>query len=86
MAKEIKHWNDGSYFDTRMSPYNEVLANLASLNEIIAQLALTISHGWTPDPEMTKLIISTLRDHTWRLGFEFEGQRPTAEDIERLKL
>lgn len=62
---------------------DEVVRNLASLNEIISELAMGISTGKTSDPEWSELVLTTLREHNWRLGFEFHGVRPPAEWYEK---
>jgi hypothetical protein len=46
------------------------LANLASLNEIIAELTVKVSD----DPEFTAMTVNLLREHTRALGFAFRGE------------
>ena len=48
-----------------------VSANLASLNEIIAEMTAVVSK----DPDFITIVRGVLRDHSWSLGFEFHGQR-----------
>lgn len=64
----------------------EVIRNLASLNEVVTALWSGYALGEKPDTQYVKLVSDTLRDHSWRLGFEFNGSRPSADDIERLSL
>jgi hypothetical protein len=52
-----------------------VKANLASLNEIIAELTAVVAE----DPEFAELVRTTLRNHSWSLGFEFQGERAPAD-------
>lgn len=47
-----------------------VRKNLASLNEIIAEMTAKVSD----DPEFTVMTVNILRDHSWALGFKFRGQ------------
>lgn len=47
-----------------------ITANLASLNEIVTELAAT-----SPDPEFRRQVRDLLRDHSWSLGIEFQGER-----------
>ena len=58
-------------------PVPEVVdANLASLNEIVSQMmAALVEHG-IGDSDFAGLVRTTLRDHSWALGFDFEGERP----------
>jgi hypothetical protein len=46
-----------------------IAANLASLNEIIAEMTAVVSD----DPEFAALVRETLRDHSHALGFSFMG-------------
>jgi hypothetical protein len=46
-----------------------ITANLASLNEIIAEMTAKVSG----DPEFIAMVRRTLRDHSHALGFKFEG-------------
>ena len=50
-------------------------ANLAALNEITTELVAATSDS----PEFTALVHGVLRDCTWALGYEFQGQRPPAD-------
>lgn len=53
-----------------------VAANLASLNEIIAEMTQALAqHGMTDIP-FARMVRETLRDHSFALGFEFQGERP----------
>lgn len=57
----------------------DVAANLASLNEVMAELVRAASdHGWTEQSfaEMTR---GVLRGHSHALGFEFQGAMPAAD-------
>lgn len=47
-----------------------IKANLASLNEIVAELVDAVSD----DPEFAQLTRDKLRDHSWALGYEFQGE------------
>lgn len=51
-----------------------ISANLASLNEIIAEMTAVVSD----DPAFITMVNGVLRDHSWSLGFEFHGQTPPA--------
>jgi len=51
------------------------LANLASLNEIVAEMMNALRGLGVGDDEFAKLVHVTLRDASWRLGFEFRGER-----------
>jgi hypothetical protein len=69
-----------SIFDTPMAEprvrhLDEIRANLASLNEIIAEMTAVVS----TDPEFTGMVRGVLRDHSWKLGFSFQGQEPPAQ-------
>lgn len=46
-----------------------IAANLASLNEIIAELTAVVSD----DPEFAVLVRETLREHSHLIGFSFQG-------------
>ena len=48
-----------------------IAANLASLNEVVTELADVVSQ----DPEFRRLVRDLLRDHSWSLGIEFQGER-----------
>jgi hypothetical protein len=52
-----------------------IKANLASLNEIIAEMTAAVSH----EAEFTEMVRGVLRDHSWKLGFTFQGQEPPAQ-------
>lgn len=51
----------------------EMAANLASINEILAEMVSAAAA-----PEFAEVAVTTLRDHSWRLGFTFQGARPPA--------
>lgn len=56
-----------------------VKQNLSALNEIVAELAvcaISAEAGWIA------VVVKTLRDLSWSLGFEFQGERPDAEWLE----
>jgi hypothetical protein len=53
----------------------ELAKNLASLNEIVAEMVTATAD----DHEFAELVRNTLRDHSWAMGFEFQGQRPPAD-------
>jgi hypothetical protein len=46
-----------------------VAANLASLNEIVTEMTAVVSQ----DPVFRDMVLTVLRNHTWKLGFEFQG-------------
>jgi hypothetical protein len=46
-----------------------IAANLAGLNEIIAEMTAKVSD----DPVFTELVRRTLRDHSHAIGFSFQG-------------
>lgn len=76
---------DPEDFQRQQSPYNEILANLASLNEIVTALFSGLATGETPDESYANLVFETLRDHNWRLGFSFNEERPPAEWYDKLE-
>lgn len=47
-----------------------IAANLASLNEIIAELTAKVSD----DPEFTAMVRELLREHSHALGYQFQGE------------
>lgn len=49
-----------------------IAANLASLNEIIAEMTAVVSD----DPQFITIVREQLREHSHRLGFSFQGDRP----------
>jgi len=53
---------------------NPVHQNLASLNEIMAEVVKAVS----ADPSFVTETRSVLRNHSHAIGFEFQGQRPSA--------
>ena len=55
-----------------MPDFDKIAANLASLNELAAELTAAVSD----DPEFVQMTRTTLRDHSWSLGYEFQGERP----------
>jgi hypothetical protein len=52
-----------------------VAANLASLNELVAEIVDEMTVRGIGDREFADLVTRTLREHTWSLGFEFREQR-----------
>lgn len=56
-----------------MTPETEraIRANLASLNEIIAEMVVVTAD----DADFIRLVHDTLRDHSWALGYSFRGER-----------
>jgi hypothetical protein len=76
MPKPIRY--DGSELDPRVSPFNEVLANLVSLNEAVTSLYAGLAAGEKVDPQFAEMLEGVLRDHSFRLGFQFFGERPDA--------
>lgn len=50
-----------------------VAANLASLNEIVAEMTQALVGLGVGDQGFADLVRGTLRDHTHALGFEFQG-------------
>lgn len=50
-------------------------ANLASLNEIVAELTAVVAG----DPDFAQLVRNTLRDHSHKLGFQFQGEPPRSD-------
>ena len=56
---------------------DHVAANLASLNEIMAELVeQAIQIG--VEPQFARMTRGKLRDHSWALGYEFQGERGPA--------
>jgi hypothetical protein len=53
-----------------------VMANLASLNEIVTELVQASADGTRAEPEFAELVRDTLRQHTHALGFRFQGEIP----------
>jgi hypothetical protein len=51
----------------------DLARNLASLNEIVAELVEKAS----PDPEFIAVTRGILRDHSHSLGYAFQGEPPT---------
>jgi hypothetical protein len=60
-----------------VSDLDAVRRNLASLNEIIAEMTAKVSD----DPAFTAMTRDILRDHSWELGYEFQGERPPARRL-----
>jgi hypothetical protein len=58
-------------------------ANLASLNEIIAEMVQAMHMGTRPDGDFVALVGEELREHTWSLGYAFRGQEAPPEWYER---
>jgi hypothetical protein len=54
----------------------DIAKNLASLNEIVNALFSGLALGETPDEAFCNLVFETLREHSWRLGFTFNEERP----------
>lgn len=52
-----------------------IKANLASLNEIVAEMADAMELGITPDARWVEVVRNTCREHNWSLGFDWHGQR-----------
>jgi hypothetical protein len=63
-AEYQKHDRDHAVSD-------EIRANIAGLNEIIAEMAVKVSD----DPGFAAMTRELLRDHSHALGFEFQGER-----------
>ena len=53
----------------------KIKANLASLNEIITEMVAVVGK----DTDFNEMVRKVLRDHSWALGFEFQGQCPPAD-------
>lgn len=51
-------------------PYQDMIENLASINEILAELAAREAD----DVEFSRLTRNVLRRHSWRLGMLFQGE------------
>jgi hypothetical protein len=54
-------------------------ANLASLNEIITEMVARVS----PDPAFAALVRDLLREHSWSLGYAFQGERNYGAAVRR---
>jgi hypothetical protein len=65
----------GTWLRVRTDTLQRVAANLASLNEIIAEL---VTAG-CDDPGFAQMTRDLLRDHSWSLGFQFQGQQAPAD-------
>lgn len=50
----------------------KIAANLASLNEIVTELAVQVG-----DEAFGELALTTLRNHSFGLGYSFQGARPS---------
>jgi hypothetical protein len=62
-----------------MAQLAAVKANLASLNEIVAELAQRVAGA--SDSEFVELVLGILKGHSFDLGFEFQGERgPSSYD------
>lgn len=59
-----------------MTPADRVAANLASLNELCAEMITALAGHGVSDEGFADMTQTVLRDHTWALGFEFQGVRP----------
>lgn len=64
-------------------PNIEIAANLASLNEIIAEVTQALADHGLAETEFAKVTRNTLREHSHALGFEFAGE-PVPADFKRL--
>jgi len=51
-----------------------VASNLASLNELVAELVGALADRGISDPEFADMVRRIFRDHSHRLGFEFRGE------------
>lgn len=63
---------------TEISPQTvlDIAENLASLNEMVSALISGLALGDRVDDDWSRLAFETLREHNWRLGFEFNEERP----------
>lgn len=68
---------------TPKSQLETVAANLASLNEIVAEILLSLERGEAPDPEYVTVAVDVLRRHSHDLGYEFMGDVPAAHRVRR---
>jgi hypothetical protein len=59
-----------------VSDLDAVKRNLASLNEVIAEMVAKVSD----DPKFTAMTRAILRRHSWELGFAFQDEHPPAFD------
>lgn len=65
--------------DTTTAGIRAIKANLASLNEIVAELAQRVAGA--SDSEFVELVAGILKGHSFDLGFEFRGERgPSSYD------
>jgi hypothetical protein len=55
---------------------NEIRKNLASLNEIVAELVTAFAVGESPDVPFSEVTRQTLREHSHAIGFDFQGEQP----------
>ena len=55
---------------------DEVAKNLASLNELVTEMMFALAEHGVGDIEFARMARSTLRDHSWALGFDFQGEHP----------
>jgi hypothetical protein len=54
-------------------------ANLASLNEIITEMVARVS----PDPAFAAMVRDLLREHSWSLGYPFQGEHNYGAAVRR---
>jgi hypothetical protein len=65
---------DEYFGDVKPDPLAPVRANLASLNEVVTEMVTALAKEGIGDAEFAEVVRTTLRDHSWALGFEFQGQ------------
>ena len=57
-----------------------VAANLASLNEITAEIAQALAENGMAEQRWADVVRNSMREHCWSLGFEFQGQHEPGSD------
>ena len=56
-----------------------IQANLASLNELFADLVEEVVSALRGGSEYAEVAVDVMRKHNWTLGFEFRGERAPAD-------
>jgi D-tyrosyl-tRNA(Tyr) deacylase len=57
----------------------EIIENLASLNEALTTFGFALAEHGVGDMSYAQMQHDVLREHTWRLGYVFNGQLPNEE-------
>lgn len=57
-----------------MEDLEAIRGNLASLNEIVTEMVQALSDHGVGDQPFATLVREQLRDASWNLGYQFQGQ------------